>query len=104
MKNLTSKIICTAAAVVACPVLASAQADANSLLTTAKTTLSGLVNTVVVIVEIIMGLIGAVMLAVNLAKYFKEDGHANDALMKIGGGLLIAVIILQVLRMTLLAQ
>lgn len=104
MKQFTAKVICTAAAVISCPVFASAQADANALLTTAKTTISSLVNTIVLIVEIIMGLIGAVMLAVNLAKYFKDDGRANDSLMKIGGGLLIAVVILQVIRMTLLAQ
>ena len=49
-----------------------------------------------------MGLVGAVMLGVNLYKYFKGDPSSNDALMKVGGGILIAVILLQVIRVTLI--
>ena len=104
MKQLSSKVICAVAAVMAGPVVMFAQADANSLLTTAKTTVSGLVNTIVLIVEIIMGLVGVIKLATNLAQYMKNDPSAHDALSKVGLGLLIAVVILQVIRMTLLAQ
>jgi hypothetical protein len=42
------------------------------------------------------------MLGVNLYKYFKGDPTSNDALTKIGGGLLVAVIILQVINYTML--
>ena len=49
-----------------------------------------------------MALIGIFMLAVNLYKYFKGDPSSNDALMKVGGGLLVAVIILQVINYTML--
>ena len=46
--------------------------------------------------------VGVGMLGVNLYKYFKGDPTSNDALTKIGGGLLVAVIILQVINYTML--
>ena len=76
--------------------------DASSFLTQAHGEVSGISALIVNIVCVIMGIIGVVMLATNLAKYFKGDPSSNDALMKIGGGMLIAIIILQVIRMTLL--
>lgn len=76
--------------------------DASTFITTAHTEVKSISALVVNIVCIIMGIIGVVMLATNLAKYFKGDPSSNDALMKIGGGMLIAIIILQVIRITLL--
>lgn len=72
--------------------------SASQMLTSTQTTLKTLSTTLLNIVSIVMGLVGAVMLAVNLSKYAKGDPSSSDSLMKIGGGLLIAVIILQVIR------
>lgn len=85
------------------PAAVFAQApDANSILNGAAVQLNGMAGLIINVVSIVMGLVGAVMLAVNLAKYFKGDPSSNDALMKVGGGLLIAVVLLQVIRMTFL--
>lgn len=75
---------------------------ADQVLTETHSTLLSLSGLIVNVISIVMGLIGAAMLGVNLAKYFKGDPSSNDALMKVGGGILIAVIILQIIRITLL--
>lgn len=84
------------------PMFAFAAGDASTILSAAKSELGGLSQLIIDVVSVVMGLIGVAMLAVNLAKYFKGDPSSNDALMKIGGGLLIAVVILQVIKVTLL--
>ena len=76
--------------------------SAEGILTGAESTLKGLSGLVINVVSVIMALIGVFMLAVNLYKYFKGDPTSNDALMKVGGGLLVAVIILQVINYTML--
>ena len=84
------------------PALAFAQAStADQILQQTHSTLFGLSSLIINIVSLVMGLVGAVMLGVNLYKYFKADPSSNDALMKIGGGILIAVVLLQVIRVTL---
>ena len=85
------------------PAIAFAQAStADQILSQTHSTLFGLSDAVINIVSLVMGLVGAVMLGVNLYKYFKGDPSSNDALMKVGGGILIAVILLQVIRVTLI--
>ena len=76
--------------------------SAEGILQGAEDTLQGLAGLVINVVSVIMALIGVFMLAVNLYKYFKGDPSSNDALMKVGGGLLVAVIILQVINYTML--
>ena len=76
--------------------------SAEGILQGAESTLQGLAGLVINVVSVIMGFIGVFMLAVNLYKYFKGDPSSNDALMKVGGGLLVAVIILQVINYTML--
>ena len=76
--------------------------NAESILTGAERTLKSLAGPIINVVSIIMGLVGVGMLGVNLYKYFKGDPTSNDALTKIGGGLLVAVIILQVINYTML--
>lgn len=76
--------------------------SAEGILQGAEDTLQGLAGLVINVVSVIMALIGIFMLAVNLYKYFKGDPSSNDALMKVGGGLLVAVIILQVINYTML--
>ena len=85
------------------PAVVFAQAGtADQILQQTHSTLFSLSSLVVNLVSLIMGLVGVFMLAVNLYKYFKGDPSSNDALTKVGAGLLIAVIILQVIRVTLL--
>lgn len=84
------------------PMVAVAADDASTILSTTHTTLLGLATQIVNVVSIVMGLVGVVMLGINLAKYLKGDPSSNDALMKVGGGLLIAVVILQIIKVTLL--
>ena len=74
----------------------------DDILTGAESTLKSLAGPIINVVSIIMGLVGVGMLGVNLYKYFKGDPTSNDALTKIGGGLLVAVIILQVINYTML--
>lgn len=100
MKKILTRTFCVLLAVVFFVTVANGQ-DASAILGTAKTTINGLVVVIFNIVSIVMGLIGAVMLVVSLAKYLKGDPSSNDALMKVGGGLLIAVIILQVIKNTM---
>ncbi len=76
--------------------------SAETILQGADDTLTNISGLVINVVSVIMALIGVGMLAVNLYKYFKGDPSSNDALMKVGGGLLVAVIILQVINYTML--
>ena len=86
------------------PAVAFADAGtADQILNQTHLQLRNMSGSIVNVVSVIMGLIGVVMLATNLVKYFKVDPSSNDALMKVGGGLLIAVVILQIIRVTLLA-
>lgn len=103
---INKKVITTAAVIGACllaPAVAFADASqADQILIETHGTLLGLSGVIVNVVSIVMGLIGVAMLAVNLVKYFKGDPSSNDALIKVGGGLLIAVVILQIIKVTLL--
>ena len=76
--------------------------QASEVLTNTTSQLTTLAGSIVNIISIVMGLVGAVMLGVNLAKYFKGDPSSNDALIKVGAGLLIATVILQIIRATYL--
>ena len=85
------------------PALVFAEAGtADEILQAANDEIYNLSDLIINIVSLVMGLVGAVMLGVNLYKYFKGDPSSNDALMKIGGGILIAVVLLQVIRVTLI--
>ena len=68
------------------PMVAVAADDASTILSTTHTTLLSLATQIVNVVSIVMGLVGVVMLGINLAKYLKGDPSSNDALMKVGGG------------------
>lgn len=82
---------------------AFAQKDVTSMLSTTQSTLKTIVTPVINIFSIILGLIGVVMLAPDMAKFMKGEGTSADSLLKHGGGLLIAVILLQIIRVTLLS-
>lgn len=85
------------------PVLASAQAkDAKTILDGATTQLNQMAGTVINLISVVGALAAVAMLAPNLLKYLKGDPSSNDALIKVGAGIIIFVIILQVIRMTML--
>lgn len=84
------------------PMAAFAADDASTILSTTHSTLLSLSTLIVNVVSIVMGIVGVGMLGVNLAKYLKGDPSSNDALTKVGIGLLIAVVILQIIKVTLL--
>jgi len=97
------KLAVSAASIMLFAQNAFAQKDVSSMLSTTQSTLKTIVTPVVNIFSIILGLIGVVMLAPDMAKFMKGEGTSADALLKHGGGLLIAVIILQIIRVTLLS-
>lgn len=103
---VNKKVITTAAVIGACllaPAVAFADASqADQILNQTHSTLLSLSGLIVNVVSIVMGLVGAAMVAVNLVKYVKGDPSSSDALIKVGGGLLIAVVILQIIKVTLL--
>ena len=90
--------------VILAPVPLAAQApDANSILQGASTQLTQMAGPIINSVSLVLGLVGAVMLGYAFWKHSKGDPSSQDALTKIAGGLLIAVVILQVIRMTFLS-
>lgn len=86
------------------PIVSFAQAntDARTILEGAATQVTGLASTIINLVSIIGALVGVVMLAPNLLKYLKGDPSANDALIKVGAGLMIFVILLQIIKVVML--
>jgi len=88
------------------PVISFAQsgksADAQQVLDKTYQEINKLTNNIINIVSIVGALVGVIMLAPNLLKYLKGDPSSNDALMKVGAGIIIFVILLQVIRVALL--
>lgn len=83
---------------------ASAQWNsADAELTAMKNQLSQSVGTIVNICSIVLGLIGVASLALAYAKHTKGDPSAADSLSKVGFGLVIVIILIQVIKMTLLS-
>ena len=80
----------------------SANTDARTILEGAATQVTNLAGTIINLVSIIGALVGVVMLAPNLLKYLKGDPSANDALIKVGAGLMIFVVLLQIIRVVML--
>lgn len=79
---------------------ASAQArDLNSFTTMIKSLLKGVSEHIVDISLILIGLVGAVMCVPNLIKHSRTDPNASDAFVKLGVGIVIAVVIVQIARL-----
>lgn len=103
MTTKTKKLLCVAAAATVFAVVASAQmSDANQILNSTYTTLKSMSKTIINIVSILMGIVGIIMLVLAIPKYTKGDPSSADSLLKVGGGVLIATIILQIIKTTLL--
>ena len=97
------KAAALAACLLATSYAAFAQKDASTILSTTLSTLKTLATPILNIFSIILGLIAIVMLAPDMAKFMKGEGTSADSLLKHGGGLLIAVIFMQIIRVTLLS-
>lgn len=83
--------------------IASAEwSSADQELKEVQTQLKNSVETIVNICSIILGLIGVASLALAYAKHTKGDPSAADSLSKVGFGLVIVIILIQVIKMTLL--
>lgn len=81
-------------------VSARAQArDLNSFTTMIKSLLKGVSEHIVDIALILIGLVGAVMCVPNLIKHSRTDPNASDAFVKLGVGIVIAVVIVQIARL-----
>lgn len=82
--------------------LAMAQTqDAASMLNTIATTLKSLAAPAINVVSIIVGLVGLVQIVPTFAKYAKGEPTSAEAFIRHGGGLLIAVVIIQIIRIVL---
>lgn len=83
--------------------IASAQwSSASQELKEVQNELKNSVETIVNICSIVLGLIGVASLALAYAKHTKGDPSAADSLSKVGFGLVIVIILIQVIKMTLL--
>ena len=76
--------------------------DANQVLSSTRTELVKIGKSVINVLSVLGGIVGAVMVIPNGYKYFKGDPSSDDALMKIGAGILIIVVILQLINLILL--
>lgn len=85
------------------PQVMMAQKTAEQVLSTTQSTLKGLATSLMNVLSIVLGLVGLVMLIPNGYRYLKGEPTSQDALMKVGAGLLIIVILMQVIKVTLLA-
>lgn len=73
--------------------------DVNSFVTSIKSLIRGLSDNIVDIALILVGFIGAIMVIPNLIKHSKHDPNASDAFIKLGTGLIVAFVIIQVCRL-----
>ena len=104
MKRIFNRIFLFLAAFLGSSFMASAQwSSADSEFTTMQTQINGVANTLVNIASLIIGLVGIGSLAIAYAKHTKGDPSAADALTKVGFGLIIVIIIIQVIKMTLMS-
>lgn len=76
--------------------------DASSMLTTASSTIKTAANPLINLVSIIIGMVGVIMLVPTFVKYAKGEPTSADAFLKHGGGLVIAFVLLQLIRLIFL--
>jgi len=102
MKKTLSRIGQFMAAAVAgllVPFTASAKVDdLSGALTNLSTTLESNVNQIITIVQYIIGIVVLVMLITGAVKYFKNDPSSGETFMKIGGGLVILIVLFQLIK------
>lgn len=95
---IASGIALSAASALAQPSGFKNYQDANTKLTGVTTGLASSVAPIFNIASAVLGLVFVVYLIWNIAQQQKGNPQAQDALMKVGGGLLGAILLLQVIR------
>lgn len=80
------------------PYLSAQVKDVSVFLQSWKTLLKSTSEHIVDICLILVGLIGMVMVISCYIKLNKADGNTSDAFLKLGGGLVLGVIIIQLCR------
>lgn len=104
MKKFFTRVFCVLTIFLSRVMIASAQwTSASSEMTTIQTELKTMTSTIINILSIVIGLIGVGSLAMAYAKHTKGDPSAADALTKVGFGLVIVIILMQIIKMTLLS-
>jgi hypothetical protein len=76
--------------------------DASSMLTQASSTIKTAASPLLNLVSIIIGMVGVIMLVPTFVKYAKGEPTSADAFLKHGGGLVIAFVLLQLIRLIFL--
>lgn len=84
------------------PYVLMAQKSAEQVLSTTQSQLKTIGTSLLNVISMVAGIVGLVMLIPNGYKYLKGDPSSNDALMKVGAGLLLIVILMQIIKATLL--
>lgn len=78
---------------------AFAEISGSAALTTAESQLKALVSPLLNVISILIGITGVVFVAINLPKYLKGgDREGENTLLKVGGGLIIAAVLVQVIK------
>lgn len=77
--------------------------DASSMLTQASSTIKSAASPLLNLVSIIIGMVGVIMLVPTFVKYAKGEPTSADAFLKHGGGLVIAFVLLQLIRLIFLS-
>lgn len=95
-----SVAVCLAAGTIAAH--AAGEFNAESMINTMTDTVEKVAKRIVNLISVLIGLVGAIMLAWNYYRRSKGDGQSNDALASWGIGLLVAMIFLQVIKVVFL--
>lgn len=73
--------------------------DVSSALSSVGSMLKNLFSPLANVVGYIIGLVGLVMSVIAMIKYSKGDQASGDAFVKLGGGILMAFIVIQALKL-----
>lgn len=98
MKKFMSFMIVALYATLMPVVSAYAQVTANGFLGHLEGDLKGVNGTVKTVVQIVIGLIGTIYVAINLIKYFRGQGDSQNSLLRVVIGIVVALIILGMIQ------
>lgn len=100
MKSKAYRRATAAATLLACSIASSAQVkDVGSAINSVGNTVRGVIGPLADTISFIIGLVGLVLLVPAISKYSKGDHTSADAFLKWAGGILMAYIAIQVIRM-----
>ncbi len=96
--QLLIPFVCTLAFLSSAADASAQMQDVSVFLSSWKSLLKSITDNVVDIILIILGLVGVVMAIPNLIKHIKGSPDASDSFLKLGSGLVLAVVIIQLCR------